>query len=190
MNSFEHVSRWTRLGLAVALVCAPAARVRAQSEAIKNQSNEFVGEGYGTPSGGQTAVDATAIASKAKASGLKAGKSSGAKPSETTAPTGNSSDGKRMVLIDVGAYNKKIEKSTRMGFWIGGGVGAVPAVALIVVGIHEGGATTGALAMLGGGALTLGVFIGLGVCWGASLAYEMAEKKAWEKIASQSPEQK
>ena len=90
MDRFEPVSRWISLGLAVALVCAPASRARAQSEALKNQSNEIVGEGYGTPSGGQTPVDATTLGKKAKALALQAGKSSGAKLNETAVPAADS----------------------------------------------------------------------------------------------------
>jgi hypothetical protein len=34
MNRFEQISRWTTLGLAAALICAPAVRASAQSEAL------------------------------------------------------------------------------------------------------------------------------------------------------------
>ena len=86
MNSFKHVSRWTTLGLAAALVCAPAIKARAQDEGIKNQSNEMVSEGTGAPDGDQAPVDATSIVAKAKASGLQAAKAGGAQTEEKTVP--------------------------------------------------------------------------------------------------------
>ena len=166
MNSFEHVSRWTRLGLVAALACAPAARARAQSEAIKNQSNEFVGEGYGTPSGGQAPVDATSIVAKAKAAALKAGKTSDAKPSETTIPAADSSKAESWMhkgsVAASACMDKNVNKATSAGLLWGTVGGAVAGG--IVGGLSGGpvGAVGGVFGASAPGALVGGVIGGCG----------------------------